>query len=323
VNEIAAKLALPARWLMVAGIAYTLATTVLYVLSPPTVDPGISIGNARSTATARPPLDLNAVLERNLFGSSGERPMEMEQFTTPTVATQLPLDLLGVFVADTTESSAAIISQRGRPGLLYTVGADVPGNAKLVEVHANHVVLRRAGTHETLHFPTGNAALAARRNVPEPLPEPIYTEPQMQEETYYEEPYQEPYEEPHQEPYQEPYQEEPAQMDEQAMPTPQQLMDQYRERLEEEPVAMLDELGMSAVGEGTAEGYRIGDLAHSPYLSHTGLQPGDVVLSVNGRPVGNIEQDRSEIQSVLAQGTARLEIQRGTRRFFVTASLQQ
>lgn len=321
-NDIAAKLALPARWLMVAGIAYTLATTVLYVLSPPTVDPGLSLSSARSAPSARPALDLNAILERNLFGAAGERPMSVVQTSAPTVATQLPLDLLGVFVADSTENSAAIISQRGRPGLLYAVGADVPGNARLVEVHPNHVVLRRAGTHETLHFPTGSAALAARRNLPEPLPDPVYTE-QMPEETYYEEPYEEPYQETYQEPEEVPYQEQPAPMEEQAMPTPQQLMDEYRERIEEEPEALLDELGVTAVGDGTAEGYLIGDLAQSPYLSHTGLQPGDVVLSVNGRPVGNPDQDRAEIQSVLAQGTARLEIQRGTRRFFVTASLQQ
>ena len=39
VTEVAARLALPARWLVVAGIAYTLATSVLYVLSPPVTHP--------------------------------------------------------------------------------------------------------------------------------------------------------------------------------------------------------------------------------------------------------------------------------------------
>jgi len=51
------------------------------------------------------------------------------------------------------------------------------------------------------------------------------------------------------------------------------------------------------------------------------LQPGDVILSVNGRPVGDLSQDRLEVDNVLAQGSARIEVQRGTRRFFVTASL--
>ena len=51
------------------------------------------------------------------------------------------------------------------------------------------------------------------------------------------------------------------------------------------------------------------------------MQPGDVILSVNGRPVGDLNQDRLELENVLAQGSARIEVQRGTRRFFVTASL--
>jgi general secretion pathway protein C len=80
-------------------------------------------------------------------------------------------------------------------------------------------------------------------------------------------------------------------------------------------------LGVAPVADGASEGYRVGNLAQSPYLSQTGLQPGDVILSVNGRPVGDLNQDRLELDNVLAEGSARLEVQRGTRRFFVTATL--
>ncbi|MFU8817523.1 MAG: type II secretion system protein N [Pseudomonadales bacterium] len=318
-NDVAAKLALPVRWLVVAGIAYTLATTVLYLLSAPATAPQSAAGSAlRAQPQATAGVDLNAILASNLFGAAGARAPQATAVVTPTVATQLPLDLLGVFVADTTDNSAAIISQRGRPGMLYSVGSEVPGSARLVEVHASHVVLRRAGVHETLHFPTGSAALAARANtqpsLPEPMPdqglEDFYPEPPPEEEFYFEDPIDE----------------DTAEMQDQAMTEPQsarQLLDEYRERLEEEPLQTLEEIGVSVVNEGAAEGYRIGNLAHSPHLSHTGLQPGDVVLSVNGRPVGDPNQDRAEMASVLAQGSARLEIQRGTRRFFVTASLQE
>ena len=91
--------------------------------------------------------------------------------------------------------------------------------------------------------------------------------------------------------------------------------------IDENPNEALSKLGIAPVAEGASSGYRVGGLADSPYLSQTGLQPGDVILSVNGRPVGDIRQDRMEIDNVLAQGSARLEVQRGTRRFFVTASL--
>jgi general secretion pathway protein C len=51
------------------------------------------------------------------------------------------------------------------------------------------------------------------------------------------------------------------------------------------------------------------------------LQPGDIILSVNGQAVGDIRQDQKQIDNLLAQGSARLEVQRGNRRFFITASL--
>ena len=53
-----------------------------------------------------------------------------------------------------------------------------------------------------------------------------------------------------------------------------------------------------------------------------GLQPGDFILSVNGHAVGDIQADQLELENIMAQGSARIEIQRGSRRFFITASLK-
>lgn len=307
-NDVAAKLALPARWLMVIAIAYTLATTVLYFLSPPTTAP-ISAPRPDSSAESRPAPDLNDILASNLFGEADavDAPAATEE---PTVATRLPLELQGVFAEDRGEQSAAIISQRGRPGQLYHIGEEVPGSATLVEVHSDHVVLRRAGVRETLHFPQPGEGVAARGAASYGGTELIeaYEEPEQAYDEQYDSYVDEPYEE-------EMLNDDPASVEE--------LVDEYREELEEDPSAALQELGVSAVSDGAAEGYRIGDdLAQSPYLSQTGLQPGDVILSVNGRPVGDLNQDRLELDNVLAQGSARLEVQRGNRRFFVTASLR-
>ncbi len=100
------------------------------------------------------------------------------------------------------------------------------------------------------------------------------------------------------------------------------VVQSYRERLQQDPVGTLNSLGVAPVASGGAQGYRVDSLASSPYLAQTGLQPGDVVLSVNGRPVGDVQQDQAQIDNIVAQGSARLEVQRGTRRFFVTASLK-
>jgi general secretion pathway protein C len=293
---------------MVAAIAYTLATSVLYFLSPPATTPTGTVTRAQAP---RPTPDLNSILASNLFGAAAETAAGPRD--EPAVVTRLPLELLATFVAEGTGDSTAIIAQRGRQGLLYDIGEDVPGDATLVEVHDAHVVLRRAGVRETLHFPAPGESFAARSPVT-PLDSGMdNTFPDMMDEHVMDDV-----------PTFEDHGDTPPDMEDVDMQdaSVRQLVDEYREELEQNPAAALDELGVTPVADGSAEGYRIGDLAHSPYLSQTGLQPGDVILSVNGRPVGDLDQDRLELDNVLAQGSARLEVQRGNRRFFVTASLQ-
>jgi len=103
--------------------------------------------------------------------------------------------------------------------------------------------------------------------------------------------------------------------------SPQSVVDDYQAKLASDPDAALSELGIEAVEPGNSGGYRIGNVAQSPYLRNTGLQNGDVILSVNGRSVGDVSQDRSQLASIFAEGSARIEVQRGSRRFFITASL--
>ena len=96
------------------------------------------------------------------------------------------------------------------------------------------------------------------------------------------------------------------------------MVEEYTQRLADDAEGTLDELGLAAADGG---GYVLGSNAQSPYLKRTGLQPGDRIMSVNGRPVGDIQSDRLELQNVLAQGSARIEVVRGSRRFFVTVAI--
>ncbi|MDW8478738.1 MAG: type II secretion system protein N [Xanthomonadales bacterium] len=54
----------------------------------------------------------------------------------------------------------ALIAERGAPARRYRVGDRLPGEAELVAVHADRVLLRRAGVEETLRLPraAGGAA---------------------------------------------------------------------------------------------------------------------------------------------------------------------
>lgn len=280
-GDIANKAAAPLQWAIVLGIAYTLASLVTFFVQAPLADspnpagqPAPKAPNARQPSAAT---DLEAILQANLFGKA---PTEAEQAASkPTVETRLPLNLLGVFVAEEAEVSAAIIAEKGKAGRLYEVGAKVPGNATLSAVQADHVVLLRAGSRETLKFPKMKAF--ERRQVVAPPPTKASAPP---------------------------------------LSGAQDFVAAYRERLAERPEQveqLLDELKV----EATTGGYRVGDLSALPYLSRTGLVAGDLILSINGLAVGDLNADQLALQDLLAAGDMRIEVQRGERRFFLTASL--
>ncbi|MCZ6640558.1 MAG: PDZ domain-containing protein [Gammaproteobacteria bacterium] len=290
-NSIVTHAAFPARWLIVAGIAWTLAQTVLYVASSPQAQQSGRPANERA-ATRQTTVDLNAILSRNLFGAADVVPGIGIGATTEV--TRLPLELQAVYIAEeVAEESAATVAQKGKPGYTYHIGDKIPGNAVLVEVLQDHIILRRAGSREKLMFPTIDSQFQA-----DPLQdEGVAANVQARSERRLTNTLS-------------------------GVQSAREFVAAHQARMEADPEQALNELGIKPVSQGSASGYQLGDLAQSPYLSQTGLQPGDVILSVNGRPVGDMQADRLEVANILAQGSARLEVQRGTRRFFVTASLK-
>src|SRR5262245_17220880 len=132
-NTLSVRLATPFRWLMVAGIAYTVATGLMVMAGGSETSSGPA-QVAEPAANTAPVIDIESLIARNLFGVAGERPANAAAPEPAAVATQLPLELQGVFVAQGDGASAAIIAQRGRPGMLYTVGQDVAGSATLENV---------------------------------------------------------------------------------------------------------------------------------------------------------------------------------------------
>ena len=101
-------------------------------------------------------------------------------------------------------------------------------------------------------------------------------------------------------------------------PSLRNVIDEQKQRISSDPKGMLGELGVTPVDEGTAQGYRVGSEITHPALRNTGLRRGDIVLSVNGTPVGNINQDSDIVDQVLVSRKARIQIQRGKSKFFIT-----
>ncbi len=305
-RKIAARAATPAKWLIVLGMAYSLAGTVLFVAAPQeaaSVQPHNTV--EKVSRDDRPGADLESIVSANLFGLAGARPSEAAAAAASAslVDTRLPLVLHGVFVAETPEVSTAILARKGRSEELYHIGDRVPGNATLDAVFLDHVLLRRGRSLERLAFPKSDGNIA----IPSPRAEPAQA----------------------------------GSLDARALlaqsgsppsrvpagriateRSPEEMAEKYREKLKVDPRGALGELGLTPVGGDGPAGYRLDRLARSPYLRQTGLRPGDVILSINGQPLGDVEHDRLELDNVLEQGSARLEVQRGERRFFITASLK-
>ena len=91
-----------------------------------------------------------------------------------------------------------------------------------------------------------------------------------------------------------------------------------REEVSNNPEGALQQLGLAASDNGT--GYKV--TSAKSILTQVGLQAGDVILSVNGQTLGSIENDQVLLEQVSSSGQARLEIQRGNRRFVVNHTIK-
>ena len=177
---------------------------------------------------------------------------------------------------------------------MYRIGEELPGNATLVEVTHDEIYIRRAGVRESLPFPKSSSPTNFQAQIVEQEDDNVSDSVDVE--------------------YDDPEYDDP----ESAEDAEELTASNYQERFVEDAGGTLQELGIE---EASGGGYKIGSSIADKYLQQTGLQTGDVILSVNGQPVGNIQEDKMELGNILAQGTARIEVQRGSRRFFVTARL--
>mgnify|MGYP001188257984 FL=1 len=305
--------------LLVLLIAWSLSESVQFFMFPPEekfsrLPNGISTNNDPDVGS------IDHVTALNLFGDASRSQLNPTATVTESLEeTRLNLELVGVFAASTDdpEDSAALISEKRGTAKLFRINERVPGNATLVEVFADSVVLERSGKRELLRFPTTknnftpqgepgrtiiDPALSRSRTalqgsrITDASSNATRTELAAAEK--------------------------PATAGRNAQQSVRQVIASYQGRLENDAEGTLAELGIKPISTDVAGGYRLGSLASHPALKQTGLQPGDILLSVNNRAIGNVAEDRLEFENVLAQGSARLEIKRGSRNFFITVSLK-
>lgn len=306
------RLAMSVNVLLVILVSLSMGNTALFFvrnLDDDTIQPSPAhASNAMPGNRER--IDLAAL---DLFGRS-DAVDEPQVVDAP--ATSLNLELQGVFTADDPEESTAIVAERNKTGELFQIGDRLPGNAILNAVFDDHILIKRGNRLEKLMFsdtPLRQQASTPpsnrRRRIPTPN-DSASSSTRLQQ-----------------------IRERIAQRSREItrVPTPSQggspgnsirdNLTAWRKKIDRDPNAVLGEIGVSPVAEGEAQGYRIGGQISKQLLSQAGLQEGDVILSVNNTPVGNVATDKSLVDQALAAGRVRVEVQRGTRKFFLTVPI--
>ena len=214
----------------------------------------------------------------NLFGKpvrAEARPVENQPVTPKT---KLRLRLMGVLVNVESNESGAIIAEKGRSEDYYKVNDRLPGNAVLVSVYEDHIILSRSGILEKLSF---DEATADHKSNAFAVVEQRDSATKID--------------------------------------TPEKFMKMAQTRLSEEPRRALASVGLSPMRGSDPSGYVFN--GRNPMLTAMNMQKGDVILSVNGHILGDLEQDKTKLQELYDSGMLEVEIERQGATFTISYPL--
>lgn len=223
----------------------------------------------------------------HLFGVAGEEPVAVVTEDIHAPDTRLRLELLGATKASQKEASTAIIAPKGKTGEFYRIGDVVQANTKLAAVYEDRVILDTNGKLETLKFDEEERAGINARVVQAPVVEKNGSKANSLRGRFSQ------------------------------VKNPTEFMSVITEEVAVDPEGALYELGLETNPEGA--GYRV---TPGSMLMALQLQPGDIILSVNGQALGDPQADQALLQQVNTEGSARIEVQRGNNRFVVNHSLR-
>lgn len=267
-------------------MAWQLARFTWLLIVPPTL---VLQEPSRATGQSTAPIgQQQSIADWHVFGDATAAPVEVPKVVSaPT--TRLRLELLGVMAGGDGQVSSAIIAPKGGSGDYYRVGDVVQGRTKLASVHADKVILDTNGKLETLKFDETRNKQNIQRSAartPPPTTRPAAVGNRLKDRFS-------------------------------KVRDASDAVNLIKDEVNRDPQEALSQLGLESAGDGA--GYRVS--AKGSMLTQLGLQPGDVILSVNNQPLGDMSSDQALIENVAVGGQVRLEIQRGDRRFVVNHSL--
>lgn len=99
--------------------------------------------------------------------------------------------------------------------------------------------------------------------------------------------------------------------------SPEQFIKEATQRLGDNPEKALQSVGLAPSADG---GYVY--QGNNPMLAGMNLEKGDVILSVNGHTLGDVQKDKMLMKSLYEQGSLEVEVVRGGASFFINYPLR-
>jgi general secretion pathway protein C len=266
------RLVLAVNLLLVLGLAWLLAQLTWQLLLPAAPAPGLPPERAAAVAPARTAARGNEVAGLHLFGEAvATQEAAVEQVPRDAPDTRLRLTLRGLYAAREPEQALAIVADPGGDEKAYRVGDPLPGGAELREIHADRVILSRAGRYETLRLPQEEPIDGMSRGSA-PASEDVGNLP-----------------------------EDPGMLLQQHRAAlrddPQSLARLVRP--------------MPVQENGQLVGFRLLPGQDPGFLQKLGLRAGDVVTAINGVPLDNPANGLQALQALQNETSVSLEIRRG------------
>ncbi len=260
-------------------VALLSANLVWQILAPPMVY--LKLPNQAATGQSQTAGQHFNTAQYHLFGQVDKNAVVSKEVDAPD--TSLNLTLLGITLGQIQEESSAIIGNQNGEANFYRVGDKVIGRTVLSAVYADKVILDTSGSLETLKFEEdariGVEAKAVNRT--QSQPKNRITLGKIREQY-------------------------------RNVATPAEFLNVTQQIANEDPVGMINQLGL--VSRGAGQGYQV---QPDSMLQTLNLRPGDVVLSVNGQRLGDMDTDQLILKDLSSAGSVRLEIQRDNQRFVI------
>ena len=290
------KVATATSILLIVFMSLTVAHTVLFFIET-MARPVIILDSttASSSAITQPTFKVSSL---ELFGRLEVADTLPQALDAPE--TKLNLELQGIFIAQDAKLSTAIVAQKNKTGELFAIGDKLPGNATLAAVFEDHVLIRRGTRVEKLLFSDSKFQFVSDRS-------PASTSPRsgggISDTTRLH------------------LGRAKNSISDKNEPNNNSInnspINTYQEKLRSDLQGTLSKAGITPVSTGESNGYKVGADAQGA-IKQAGLQPGDVILSINGKPVGVASNDSALMAQVIASSRVRVEVRRGARRFFLT-----